>query len=684
MFNLELPYGYNYTLWNKDPWNGMGVQPLQGLYGSHPIYIDRRTSATSPTLYHGVFLLNSNGMSVELVNGRLTYRLMGGVLDLYFLMGDSPTQVTQQYLSLIGMPYLPPYWALGYHHCRCGRDGTQGGLQDINITMGIYEQYLDINFPIDVMWNDYDYMDNYYSLLLDPIRYPTSVVSEWVDQMHQSGHRYVVIADINTPINKSYAPYDTGMAYDIFVKASSGQGYMEGVLWGYNPSYFPDFSNPLSVKWWTTAVSNFYNTTGIDGLWIDMNEPSIVECTNCSILWPPFVPSDIENITLHTFDLESQMYKSTVYNVHNMYGFYESVASHVAMTAVRGKRPFVLSRSTFPGSGRYTAHWLGDNNSIWRDLVGSISGVIQMNMFGIPMVGADICGFGGNTTPELCTRWMQLGAFYPFSRNHNAGTTPQEPYAFSEPYQSIMISAFLQKLSLSPYYYTLLYQASTVGTLVINPLFYVFPQDNNAQAQDVEFMVGTALLVSPVVAEGVNTTKAYFPQGTAKTMWYDWFSGDFVSNGNETLTLSAPLDFTNIHILGGSIVSYHPQPINNTQLTRLTPYALKVALDSAGNAQGSLYVDDGESVSVGNAYTLVNYTVTEQVLLANIKNAGYPGDEGAKFYVEEISFYGVAHPVTSVSVNGQQTPFIFYPSSYVLVVSGLQLHITSSWRVEWL
>jgi alpha-glucosidase (family GH31 glycosyl hydrolase) len=81
--------------------------------------------------------------------------------------------------------------------------------------------------------------------------------------------------------------------------------------------------------------------------------------------------------------------------------------------------------------GKYGSRWLGDNWSDYKYMAYSVSGTMLMNIFGIPMTGSDICGFNGNTNAELCARWHMVGAFYPFSRNHNGiGNNPQEPYVY--------------------------------------------------------------------------------------------------------------------------------------------------------------------------------------------------------------------------------------------------------------
>lgn len=57
-----------------------------------------------------------------------------------------------------------------------------------------------------------------------------------------------------------------------------------------------------------------------------------------------------------------------------------------AIQEATGKRPFVLSRSTFVGNGKYTGHWLGDNHALWEDMHTSIIGILEFNLFGIPQV----------------------------------------------------------------------------------------------------------------------------------------------------------------------------------------------------------------------------------------------------------------------------------------------------------
>ncbi|KAA0198024.1 hypothetical protein HAZT_HAZT009476 [Hyalella azteca] len=90
------------------------------------------------------------------------------------------------------------------------------------------------------------------------------------------------------------------------------------------------------------------------------------------------------------------------------------------------RRGVVVSRSTYPSSGRWAGHWLGDTQASWSHLAASVVGLLEFNLFGIPYVGADICGYSGQASEELCARWVQLGAFYTFSRNHNGREYPPQ------------------------------------------------------------------------------------------------------------------------------------------------------------------------------------------------------------------------------------------------------------------
>ena len=175
----------------------------------------------------------------------------------------------------------------------------------------------------------------------------------------------------------------------------------------------------------------------MDGLWIDMNEPSnfcngsctskdwqssrASNLTGFNINNPPYYINNQDKfypLNDKTLDVDSKQYGGhTFFDTHNLYGmqviadkfrrcsnyapmddsgFTESIATRKALLSVNpDKRPFVLSRSTFPGSGVHTAHWLGDNTASSDDMYYSIPGMLNFQMFGIPLVGADICGFGG-------------------------------------------------------------------------------------------------------------------------------------------------------------------------------------------------------------------------------------------------------------------------------------------------
>uniref|UniRef100_H9GHK5 P-type domain-containing protein n=1 Tax=Anolis carolinensis TaxID=28377 RepID=H9GHK5_ANOCA len=609
------------TFWARD------VPPTESfnLYGVHPFYLVMEKTGAA----HGVFLLNSNAMEVALQPApALTWRTIGGVLDFYIFLGPDPNLVVQQYQQVIGFPAMPPYWGLGFHLCRWGYGSS-------NETWETVKAMRNFQIPQDAQWNDIDYMEGYRDFTVDSQKF--GALPQMVEDLHKHGQYYVMIlvdpGISSTQPPGSYWPYDEGLKRGVFINNTQGEPLI-GKVWPGLTAY-PDFSNPDTHQWWLENLNRFHSIVPFDGIWIDMNEPSDFMdgssegCSQGKLDNPPYVPAVLGGfLSAKTICTSSRQSTSAHYNLHNLYGLMEAKAT------AREKRPFIISRSTFPSQGKYSGHWLGDNRSSWKDMAWSIPGMLSFSLFGIPLVGADICGFSGSTSEELCTRWMQLGAFYPFSRNHNTqDEKAQDPPAFSPAARTTMKEALEIRYSLLPYLYSLFHRAHLQGDTVARPLFFEFPKDVATYSIDKQFLWGRGLLVTPVLDPGVDWVVGYFPRG----LWYDYYTVrllwsisvlcpncDPLGHSGENLKMAAPLDHINLHIREGTILPTQ-KPGCCTVISRGNPMRLIAALSQNANAWGDLYWDDGESL---DAFAKGDYSY----LVFNVTQVGRRAGSSALYY----------------------------------------------------
>ncbi|XP_055327410.1 LOW QUALITY PROTEIN: sucrase-isomaltase, intestinal-like [Paramacrobiotus metropolitanus] len=617
----------------------------QNLYGVHPYAM---VVEDDDGHAFGLLLLNSNAMEVHLTSlPSLTYRTTGGILDFYLFLGDSPTEVTKHYLETIGKPFLPPYWALGFQISRYGYN-------TLDNMRGAVERTRAAQIPLDVFYGDIDYFDGEKNFIIGEA---FKDLPEYVANKSADGLHFVTILDpcISTSLTNN-EPFVRGLSQpNAFIRwpagyvdpnnqsyttiNSSQPSYLMGHVWPSDPAVFVDFFHPAGQQYWDQEVREFHSKIDFSALWIDMNEPAsfgtngddvwynsytnakdwFLKCDSASHLEsPPYRPRTLAGRTEHSKPYRLS-YKTICmdavqgvndayqqYNTHSLYGHSQVEPSLRAMQSITGKRSFVFSRSTFVGSGSKSGHWLGDNNADWNQLRQSIIGMLEFNLFGIPYVGADICGYFTNTTNELCSRWMQLGSFYPFSRNHNGkGYLDQDPAFLGPDVAEASRIALGHRYRLLPLLYTAFWSASNKGETVVRSLMEVFPKDLVARNIDRQFMWSNSLLISPVLDPGHTTVRAYFPD----SRWFDFVTGEElnVTSDDRYMELQANLTTIPFHVQGGSILPLQ-EPKTTTRDSLKEPFSLFIAPDRVNMASGKQAWDGGDDIITNATETLVvNY-----------------------------------------------------------------------------
>ncbi|KAF8713378.1 glycosyl hydrolase 31 family, partial [Rhizoctonia solani] len=681
-FRLD-PSNTTRTLWNRDS----GVAVGTNLYGSHPVYYEHRSTGT-----HAVLLLNSNGMDVKLSQGSLEYNIIGGILDFYFIGGNDgrtgPADISRGYAKLAGLPASVPYWSLGFHQCRYG-------YKNFVDLANVVTNHSAAGIPLETMWTDIaDYMYERWVFTSDPQYFPISRMREIVDHLHNNDQQYIVMVDpaVAHQPNQGYKTFDRGIADGVFMKEQNGSLH-KGVVWP-GVTVFPDWFHPNVSSYWTKEFEDFFSPTSgvdIDGVWIDMNEPSSFcnyPCNNPEeqavgnppprTTGPPDIDTPIfQNPTKRliygrssgVIDYNDPPYKIgnvfnslgnrtahmdikhanglMEYDTHNMYGTMMAAKTREAMLARRpGLKPLIISRSTFAGAGAKTGKWLGDNDSLWENYRFSIAGMLAMaGLYQVPMVGSDVCGFGKNTTETLCARWSMLGAFQPFYRNHNSDTSiSQEFYVWPSVTQAAK-NAITMRYQLLDYLYTAMQQAHEDGSPVLNSLWFKYPQDANTYAIDLQFFYGDSILVSPVTEENSTSVDIYLP----KDIFYDFLTYQPVQ-GNGTKVSLTNVNFTSIpvHIKGGSVLPLRASSAMTTKALREKDFNIVVAPGTDGKATGQLYLDDGVSLDP-KASTHLEMSYSNKHLTVN-GNAGYKTNSK----VRDVIILGIDESPKMVYVNSER------------------------------
>lgn len=659
LYNLDV---FEYELWNP-----------MALYASIPFMMGHTASHTT-----GLFWLNAAEGWIDIkkggqgILGSISNMMSGstppkqvdthwmfesGIVDVFIMLGPGPKDVSRQYGRLTGNTPLPPEFSIAYHQCRWNYNDQE----DVKQVNAKFDEH---DIPMDVMWLDIEHTDGKKYFTWDARKFPDSI--GMIENLVAHGRKLVTIVDPHIKKDTGYWVHNDLTSRGLYVKNPDGGGDYEGWCWP-GSSYYPDFLNKEARDYMAEQyrLENYKGTTLDCYTWNDMNEPSVFNGPEVTM----------------AKDKKHGEWEHRV--LHNMYGLLYTMATHQGqlIRADSTLRPFLLTRSAFAGSQRFAAIWTGDNTAEWGHLEASVPMCLSLGVAGMGFCGADIGGFFNNPDGELIVRWYQAAAFQPFFRSHaHIDTRRREPWLFSPGEMSIIRKFVRARYSLLPFWYTLFYQAEQSGVPPMRPLWYEFPADENTFGREGSHMVGEALLVSPVLQKGATQVSVYFP---GNEIWYDIWTNQGTEVRGE-VNIAAPYDKMPVFQKGGTIIPRRERVRRSSLLMHEDPITLYVALDRAGKARGTLYLDDGKSFEYKSGKSVyLELTFTNGKLESKLLQ---PAGLDTKVWLEKVVILGsgAAHgPARVLSKEGESfVETLYEPSVKVLTVRKPGVNLGSPWSIQ--
>jgi alpha-glucosidase len=571
----------SFVNWNSDtPGYLEGRDPI---YQTVPFYLGLQDGSA-----YGIFFDNSYRSYFDFAKSsqqRVWFGAEGGELNYYFFYGPSLKKILGRYADLTGHMPLPPQWALGNQQSRWSYYPDRMVEEVVN-------EYRKRDLPLDVIHLDIDYMQGYRVFTWDRARFPQpKALSE---KLARQGIKLITIVDPGVkhqPVSRSagqitsttpelepqqqrYYVFDEGLQKKFFQYRRNGDLFVPRVWPG--EATFVDFTLPAAREWWG-SLHRAYTDNGVSGIWNDMNEPS------------DFVDQSGKNQLDVISNDEGE--KSSHAKNRNVFALLMARATYEGLERLQpNKRPYLITRAAYAGIQRYSTMWTGDTNSTWEALALNVPMFASLGLSGEPFIGSDVGGFIGRGNGELLVRAYQISFLAPFCRNHKViDGYDQEPWRFGKYYEDIIRKYLKLRYQLLPFLYTTLEEAHRTGTPLFRPLLLNYQDDSNTYNLDDEFMIGTDLLVAPIVKPDVTRRLVYLPRG----VWYDYWTNKKYEGGT-MITVDAPLDTVPLFVRGGAIIPSGPE-LKYVGEKAVDPITFNIYPDAEGSAATKLYEDDGIS-----------------------------------------------------------------------------------------